>query len=713
MPPPEQRASTPTSSRLAAKSPRVLACVLCQQRKVRCDRKFPCASCIRAGAQCVPTLAPRPRRRRFPERELLERLRKYEDLLRQHNIPFEPLHPPAGEDSRTPEFVEHAHSEERTAGEEGQSKESVTVKAEPVYAAKDYWKVLSLVSQDAEDVDFDDDSEDGNDLSHSHFTLGGTVVNKMFDEAYKNDDECFIFGSRKANVDLSTLHPDQVQIVKLWQIYLDNVDPLLKVTHTPTLQARIIRALSDLAGISPELEALLFGVYSVAIMSLDDEECRTSFGSPRKELLQGYQFGCQQALLNCDVLRTGDRECLTALLLYLVSVRSETDPRSLSSMLGVAIRIAQRMSINDEKANARCSALEGEMRRRLWWSLIMFDNRIGEMSDHKTSMLIPTWDSSTPRNVTDNDMQPNMKDLPASHAGPTEALFIAARSELGEFLRHSAFHLDYINPSLKAVARDTKGGGMTDIERKIEDQYLRLCNPENPFHYLTIWTLRGLLAKHHLLEHYSNFSPALQSEAQRNTASSYAVRILECDTKLMSSPLTKRYRWHVHMYFPFPAHLHVIQDLKKRPMQEHAHEMWNVMSENAAIRFGDMHRFHPLSEIVARDILQAWEAYQAALGELGNKVSPPWIVQSARTKFNNPNKDTGNCSIEQPDNMEGAPSFSIPTEHDIPNLLSGLEGFGSAASGLGGYSDIFEQAVMDVDGAYQPGWPTMNFYPMW
>lgn len=38
------------------------------------------------------TLAPRQRRRHFPERELLERLRKYEDLLQQNNIAFEPLH---------------------------------------------------------------------------------------------------------------------------------------------------------------------------------------------------------------------------------------------------------------------------------------------------------------------------------------------------------------------------------------------------------------------------------------------------------------------------------------------------------------------------------------------------------------------------------------------------------------------------------------------
>lgn len=90
MPTPEQ--SSPRSPLRAATRPsRVLACVLCQHRKVKCDRGFPCANCVRAQVQCVPATQVR-RRRRFPERELLERLRGYEDLLRQNDIQFQPLH---------------------------------------------------------------------------------------------------------------------------------------------------------------------------------------------------------------------------------------------------------------------------------------------------------------------------------------------------------------------------------------------------------------------------------------------------------------------------------------------------------------------------------------------------------------------------------------------------------------------------------------------
>jgi hypothetical protein len=133
------------------KSQRVLACVLCQQRKVKCDRKFPCANCIKFRAQCVPaTLAQRRRRRRPPERELLERLRKYEDMLRQNNIVFEPLNKDSARekesvnaDSDHDSNDEHmetgepdSNDEHMEAGEPDSSAPSTTLKSEGSYEAK-------------------------------------------------------------------------------------------------------------------------------------------------------------------------------------------------------------------------------------------------------------------------------------------------------------------------------------------------------------------------------------------------------------------------------------------------------------------------------------------------------------------------------------------------------------------------------------------------
>lgn len=144
-----------------------------------------------------------------------------------------------------------------------------------------------------------------------------TEVKRAWDETIQKNDN-LLFGSRDPTVDLSVIHPDTIQIFRLWQIYLDNVNPLLKVTHTPTLQARIIEAASNLKNIHPNLEALMFGIYSTAVTSLTVNDCQTMFNSSREDLLIRFHFGCNQALLECEFLRTNDRDCLTALYLYLV-----------------------------------------------------------------------------------------------------------------------------------------------------------------------------------------------------------------------------------------------------------------------------------------------------------------------------------------------------------------------------------------------------------
>jgi len=69
------------------------SCVLCQQRKVRCDKQKPCANCVKASVECrvVPPLPPRRRKKKPHERDLIDRLRKYEHLLSQHGVNFDPI----------------------------------------------------------------------------------------------------------------------------------------------------------------------------------------------------------------------------------------------------------------------------------------------------------------------------------------------------------------------------------------------------------------------------------------------------------------------------------------------------------------------------------------------------------------------------------------------------------------------------------------------
>ena len=138
--------------------------------------------------------------------------------------------------------------------------------------------------------------------------------------SYRKED--LIFGTPLPDLDFTPLHPPPAQIFKLWQVYLDNVDPLLKVTHTPTLQPRIIDAIGRLSTVDSSLTALMFAIYCISVVSLTEEECWTIFAAAKNDLLGRFQFGCQQALLQSAFLRTEDLDCLAAMYLYMVSTLS-------------------------------------------------------------------------------------------------------------------------------------------------------------------------------------------------------------------------------------------------------------------------------------------------------------------------------------------------------------------------------------------------------
>src|SRR5690554_2706026 len=65
--------------------------------------------------------------------------------------------------------------------------------------------------------------------------------------------ELLIWG-RPNFVSLRPLHPTVPQIMLLWQIFLNNFDPLVKLFHAPTVQVAISDAATNLDSIAPNTE---------------------------------------------------------------------------------------------------------------------------------------------------------------------------------------------------------------------------------------------------------------------------------------------------------------------------------------------------------------------------------------------------------------------------------------------------------------------------
>lgn len=263
------------------------------------------------------------------------------------------------------------------------------------------------------------------------------------------------------------------------------------------------------------------------------------------------------------------------------------------------------------------------MRRRLWWSLVLFDDRINEvqLAEGKTTILAPTWNCRAPLNVNDSDLRAETKILPTAHDNPTEALFAVVRSEMADFVRYTPMHIEITHPMLKPLASQLPTGSdshLTALTKIIEDKHLRFCDPNIPLHCMTVWMTRAQLAKTHLMELYAKNPqhPAQQTDAHREAATDYAFSALECDTKILSSRGTQGYRWLLQLYFPFPAYIHLVRSLRQWPLSSFAERAWQVMGDNYEARFAAVARSEtPPFRLLARTVLDAWEATVEAYAE--------------------------------------------------------------------------------------------------
>jgi hypothetical protein len=145
-------------------------------------------------------------------------------------------------------------------------------------------------------------------------------IHHAFDKMFTNETDSFPFGVGGSTTRITHLHPSAIQIFQLWQIYISNVNPLLKISHVPSLQNQIVEAGADLTKCSKPLEALMFSIYLIAVKSLTDEETQATFGEPKDMMLARFSEAVQQALINVGFMRSSELMVLQAYYLYLVSL---------------------------------------------------------------------------------------------------------------------------------------------------------------------------------------------------------------------------------------------------------------------------------------------------------------------------------------------------------------------------------------------------------
>jgi hypothetical protein len=72
----------------------------------------------------------------------------------------------------------------------------------------------------------------------------------------------------------------------MWQRYLERVDPVLKILHTPTVQHDIMKVIRESSYLELTRHTLFFAIYYTSVITISAEECRDEFEEPKGEVLK-------------------------------------------------------------------------------------------------------------------------------------------------------------------------------------------------------------------------------------------------------------------------------------------------------------------------------------------------------------------------------------------------------------------------------------------
>lgn len=129
------------------------------------------------------------------------------------------------------------------------------------YVASPFWASISEEVEEIRDMlgdqEFDSDSDTPALPSAVHT---------------EPDHQSFIMGYNSSDVNLKSLHPLPSQIPFYWQTFLENVQPLVKIMHTPTMNKVIKEVQNNLDSLSKSTEALMFSIYFATITSMNANE---------------------------------------------------------------------------------------------------------------------------------------------------------------------------------------------------------------------------------------------------------------------------------------------------------------------------------------------------------------------------------------------------------------------------------------------------------
>ncbi|RYP54772.1 hypothetical protein DL768_000500 [Monosporascus sp. mg162] len=498
-----------SSSSNAPQKQSKLACTACRARKLGCNRVYPCYNCVRSGAECIFPVRRRPQRpRKTKNAELLQRLDRLETIVSKVSVEGLDQEDAQGSHSAKPRvqsfFEEYQGPRKVDDDQAGGLRPDDRASAR--YLSGQFWSNLcGEVEGLRQALEHSTDSEEEDGPSE------GTTPESTRDHTSPSVSSGLLPGySLRAEHGVVPQHPEPDHVRYLAEIYFNNFDIIVKVLHRPTVLAALRRfadASGDRTQLTPEQEALFFAIYYAAVTTLPAGECAAHLGHERAELVQAFQAGLEHCLATADYLNSDSLETLQALTIYVACLRCHSGSRSSWALLSLPIRLAQALGLHreaggagDEAVASRFSAYETELRRRLWWQLIVLDIRGVEDRGSDPIVARGSYDTRLPLNLDDDDFGPDTPGPLAEREGPTDMTFsLCTAQSSGIFL-----YLNYMASGAGPHPRPPSEEETVAHAQHLEAQFVAGVGPDTPHvgAYIASFIVRLIILKLWLVTQY-------------------------------------------------------------------------------------------------------------------------------------------------------------------------------------------------------------------
>ena len=445
---------------------------------------------------------------------------------------------------------------------------------------------------------------------------------------------------------LRNLHPPNKQILDLWQVFLENVNPLTKVVHPPSLGPAIKQATVDLDQVPRSLETLMFVIYSLAVLSLKDDDCQRRFREPRKALLSRYRTATKAGLSRTKFMGTSNIVVLQAFYLHLLSMRECYDPRTMWTLTGVAGRIAEGMGLHRDGTYLGLPPFETEMRRRLWSQLKMLDYNTADLSGSRKMRFLDTDPNTTrpPSNVNDEDLHPEMSRLPNESKRLTDMVLCALPAQISNFWTRYALK-EHLQNGASFGLWDNYGSrgeiaekdqAIDELEQNLESKFTRYCDPSQPEQLLASLIARISINNMRLIAHHPRRWSSEKDipEAERQHVWRLSIKLLEANCMAQTNRQLQRFKWHVVHYFPWQPFIHILDCLRTNPLTPEAAKAWQLVDEAYKYQLQLLaNNKRPVHMAVGNLCLKAYHTREVALAKQGESLPKvPDYITSLRVQ---------------------------------------------------------------------------------